>query len=135
MIDRKKFQHWFDEKEGFLHVNVLERYDPEATAQFFSDMATYPEEQQRYVICFVNDDAQKLVDKETRKVAAEKGKVIKWGNIAIWGAKPGLRMVAKIVLTAVGKGKSLRFFDSENEGVAWLKEQKSKDETSAASKA
>ncbi len=127
MIERKKFKHWYDEKEGFLHVNVLERYDSESTEQFFSDMATYPEEQQRYVLCFVDDDAQKLVDKETRKVAAEKGKVIKWGNIAIWGAKPGLRMVAKIVLTAVGKGRDLKFFDSEEECVAWLKERQQKD--------
>jgi hypothetical protein len=127
MIERKKFKHWFDEKEGFLHVNVLERYDPEATEQFFSDMEKYPEEQQRYVLCFVDDDAQRLVDKETRKVAAKKGKVIKWGNIAIWGAKPGVRMVAKIVLTALGKGKDLKFFDNEEGCVAWLKERQQKD--------
>jgi hypothetical protein len=127
MIERKKFKHWYDEKEGFLHVNVLERYDPESTELFFSDMGQYPEEQQRYVLCFVDDDAQKLVDKETRKVAAEKGKVIKWGNIAIWGAKPGLRMVAKIVLTAVGKGRDLKFFDNEEDCVTWLKERQQKD--------
>lgn len=127
MIERKKFKHWYDEKDGFLHVNVLERYDPESTELFFSDMGQYPEEQQRYVLCFVDDDAQKLVDKETRKVAAEKGKVIKWGNIAIWGAKPGLRMVAKIVLTAVGKGRDLKFFDNEEDCVAWLKERQQKD--------
>lgn len=127
MIETKNFKHWYDEKEGLLRINVLQRFDPEATDKFFTTVAEYTKEQQRYVLCFVDDDAQKLVDKETRKVAAQKGNVIQWGNIAIWGAKPGIRMVAKIVLTAVGKGKDLKFFDSEDECVTWLKERQQKD--------
>ncbi len=123
----KHFKHWYDEKEGMLRVDVLQRFDAEATDKFFTTVAEYTEEQQRYVLCFVDDDAQKLVDKETRKVAAEKGKLIKWSNIAIWGAKPGLRMVAKIVMTAIGKGNSTKFFKSEEESLAWLKKLQEKD--------
>jgi hypothetical protein len=126
----QKFKDWYDEKEGILRVDVYERFDGETADMFFSGIPQkYNKEQQRYWLVNMSDDAQRLVDKEVRVIAAEKGKALQWEKIAICGAKPGLRMVSKIVLTAVGKGSFTKFFSTEEEALAWLKEMQAKDKT------
>jgi hypothetical protein len=124
-----KFKEWYDEKEGILYVDVIERLDAEAVGHLFTLIPQkYSKEQLRYWLVKISDEAQKLVDKETRQVAAEKIKVLHWDKIAFYGAKPGLRMISKIVLTAAGRGDTTKFFKNEEEARAWLKEGEPKDE-------
>lgn len=123
-----KFKDAYDEKEGILRVDVLDTFDGETTFEFFTSMnEKYTPEQQRYCLIYMAEAAQRLVDKEVRRVAREKGALLKWDKLAIWGAKPGLRMVAKIVLTAIGKGNDTQFFENEQEAFSWLKTQQNKD--------
>lgn len=117
-----KFEERYDEKEGILHIHVLERFDVETVDLLCTLIPQkYSKEQQRYWLVKVSDEAQNLVDKEVRKIAAEKVKLLQWEKMAIWGAKPGLRMISKIVLTAAGRNNSTKLFKNEEEAFAWLK--------------
>lgn len=121
------FKIWYDEKEGILRADIFKSFTPEVAASFFKDLGKYPEEQLRYFLAGLGEDAQAIIDKETRRVSREMGSSVNWGKMAIYGAKPGLRMLAKIVVKAMGRAKETKFFETENEGLAWLKAEKEKD--------
>jgi hypothetical protein len=121
MEAEKKFKIWFDGETGILRSEIYKPFNPErATAVFEEIFNNHSEEQQRYILVFLGPDAQAIIDKETRRLAREKTKDNKWEKIAIYGAKSGVRMLAKVVLTAIGKGKDTKFFPTEKECVEWL---------------
>jgi hypothetical protein len=122
-----KYKVWYDEENGVLRADVLDTFDAETATAFFKEVnGKYTEEQQNYFMAYMSEEAQRLVDKETRRAARDGAALLKWDKLAILGAKPGLRMVTKIVMTAVGKAKDTKFFDDEEKALAWLKTEKEK---------
>ncbi len=132
METKKKFKLWYDEKEGVVRGEIYERFDAESLDQFYTEATKYTPEQQRYVVGWLFDDAQQMVDKEARKVAKEKGNLVHFEKMALIGAKPVIRMIAKIVMTAQGRGNSFKFCATEEEALAWIREEKEKDKKAAA---
>ena len=128
MDTKSAYKLWFDEELGVLRFVVYRAFDADTARVFMDEILNYPEEQQRYLMASFGKDAQKVVDKETRQIIREKGKENKWRKIAIYGAKPGLKMLAKIVVTAAfGRGKETEFFLEEKEAVDWMKAEIEKD--------
>lgn len=129
-----KYEIKFDEKNNVLRAELHDKFDPETAASFFKDFESYTEEQQRYCIFNVYEDAQKMVDKETRKILSTGAKNLKWKKVAIKGAKSSLRMVAKIVLIGAGKGLEVKFFDTDEETYAWLNAERDNAEKQVSAK-
>ncbi|NLI98441.1 hypothetical protein GX441_07270 [bacterium] len=127
-----KYEIKYDEKNRVLRAELHDKFDPETAASFFKDFGSFSEEQQRYCVFSVHEDAQKMVDKDTRKVLSTGAKDLKWQKIAIKGAKSSLRMVAKIVLIGAGKGLEVKFFDTDEETYAWLNAERNKTEKKAS---
>ena len=121
-----KYEIAFDEKNKVLRAELKDKFEPENAAAFFKDIGAYTEEQQRYCIFNVYEDAQKMVDKETRKILSAGAKGLKWQKVAIKGAKASLRMVAKIVLVGAGKGLEVKFFDTDEDAYSWLNAERDK---------
>lgn len=121
-----KYEIKFDEKNGVLHAELNDKFDPETAVSFFKELESYTEEQQRYCVFNVHEDAQKMVDKDTRKVLSSGAKNLKWQKVGITGAKSSLRMVAKIVLIGAGKDLEVKFFDTDEETYAWLNAERDK---------
>lgn len=122
------YKIWFDEKEGITRADIFESFNPEIATSFFDEIKdNFTEEQIKYFLACLGENAQDIIDRETRKVCTEKGKLIKWQKIALYGAKPGLRMLAKIVVKAMGRGKDTGFFATEEEALAWLNAAKEKE--------
>ena len=130
METKTAFKTWFDKESGILRSNIYKSFDPESTTAFFDEISSYTEEQQRYFLAFLGEDAQDIIDKETRRLVREKGKQTKWEKIAVYGAKPGLRMMAKIIATAIGRGRDTKFCTDEKEALGWLKAQMEQAKTS-----
>ncbi|NLI97513.1 STAS/SEC14 domain-containing protein [bacterium] len=129
---KEKFKLWYDEKEGVLRGEIYERFDVESLERFYNEATKYTPEQQHYVVGWLYDEAQKMVGKEERKIAKEKGDLVHFKKMALLGAKPVIRMVAQIVMSAQGRGKDFKFFDSEEEALAWIREQKALDKKALA---
>ncbi|NLI97510.1 STAS/SEC14 domain-containing protein [bacterium] len=126
-----KFKHWYDEKEGVLRGEIYERFNAETLEEISADLSKYTPEQQKYIVGHILDDAQQMPGKEERRIGKEKAGLVRFKKAAIWGAKPVIRMVASIVLTAQGRGKDVKFFVSEEEAIAWIREQKELEKKTA----
>ncbi len=117
-----KYSAEYDEKEGILRIGVLEKFDIPTVENFFKDVREkFGVEKSRKILAFVAEPAQEIPAKDTRQLLRKESPTVNWGKIAVWGAKPALRMVAKILMVAVGKKDTVRFFENEADAVAWLK--------------
>lgn len=120
-----KYSAEYDEKEGILRIGVLERYDVPTAQSFFKDIREkFGVEKSQRILAFVAEPAQEIPDKETRRLLRDEAITINWGKIAVWGAKPALKMVSKILMVAIGKKDIVGFFDKEADAIAWLKAEK-----------
>jgi Fe-S cluster biosynthesis and repair protein YggX len=124
------YKIWFEEESGILRAELKKALYPELAKAIFDDMfGNYTEEQQRYVMVLIGEGAQDMIDKETRKLVRERTMQNTWGRIAIYGANPGIRMLAKIILKAIGKGNDTKFFATEDECREWLSAEIEQDKT------
>lgn len=128
-----KFKHWYDEKEGVLRGEIYERFNADTLEELSADLSKYTPQQQEYIVGQILDNAQQMPGKEERKLGKEKAGLVHFKKAAIWGAKPVIRMVASIVLSAQGRGKDVKFFVSEEEALAWIRTEKEKEKTTTAS--
>jgi hypothetical protein len=68
-----KYKTWFDKELGVMRLEIYKSFDSETAAEYFDDFEkNYNEEQQRYVMIFLGEDAQDVVDKETRRILRER---------------------------------------------------------------
>ena len=78
--------------------------------------------QKRYML----DDATRMtlvkMDKETRNEFSKAQEVARLDKIAMFGANPMTRMIAKVVGIVTGNAGRSRFFRTEEEALHWLKE-------------
>jgi hypothetical protein len=123
----KKYKVWYDEKEGVLQTEIYDTFDVETLNKYFTEVSKYTPEQQSYFIGWMYDDAQKMPGKDARRIAKERIKDLHFKKVVAIGAKPVIRMVYTIVITAIGRKKDFFFCDSVEEGLAWLREQKKLD--------
>jgi hypothetical protein len=75
--------------------------------------------------CLVLDDLREIgtVDAAGRKLVVELAKRLDYDRLAMLG-KPGvIKLGANLMLRAVGRAGSIRYFDNEDEAIAWLKEK------------
>lgn len=73
--------------------------------------------------CLVLDDLREMgtVDGPGRKLVVELAKHLDYDRLAMLG-KPGiLKLGANLMLRAVGRAGSIRYFDNETEAFTWLK--------------
>jgi hypothetical protein len=65
-----------------------------------------------------------LLDKPARKAFAQYAEAIPFDKIAMYGAKPVIRMIAKVAVAALGRSKVTKFFDTREQAVSWLNASK-----------
>jgi len=131
MVEKEKYKIWFDQENEILRAEILEKFEPEDAVGFVDFLLKeFNPEQQRYFLVNIYHPAQVMPSKETRTTLREKGSLTNFYKMAICGAKPGLRMVGRIVVAAIGKANDSKFFATEEEALAWLKNEKEKEKES-----
>lgn len=125
------YKAWYDEENGILRADILKKFEPEDTKGLMNVVNNeFTDEQRRYLLLTMFEDAQVMPSKETRKAMREAASLVKLSKIAMCGAKPTVRMLGKIVFAAMGKTKDSKFFATEEEALAWLKDEKGKEKES-----
>lgn len=77
--------------------------------------------------CFLVDltglPIEKMVDKDSRQVIRNYKDNKEFDKIAVFGASPVIRMIAKVMISVAGSSGSTKFFKSEDEAVDWIREK------------
>lgn len=113
---------YYDEEQQILFAKPLRNFSAGEMKILLEEMAEKLEDKERR--CLVADVSlvpTLQLNRETRKLLQEQGKRLALEMMAIVGASPITRMLAKIVTTVLGIRNTSRFFKTTDEALAWLK--------------
>jgi len=63
------------------------------------------------------------VDRETRRLLQVQGKELVFDKMAVLGASPVTRMIAKVVMSVLGRASTVSFFSAEKDALAWFTDE------------
>lgn len=125
VYETKNYKLWYDEDLGALRMTdyaPLTAEDAGVVLPLVNEMLKH--KPHRYMVVDVSGiPAHQMIDKESRQAFRDASDPQDFEKVAIFGASPAMRMVAKVVLTVTGVSKITRFFKTEQEAVAWIKEK------------
>jgi len=118
---------WFDDDNGVLFLKLVGTFTTADGTEYIPEIEKlYKGKKNHYLLCDISEGGTELpTDKAYRKWLIEMYERIGIERIAMLNAKPAMRMLAKIVLTAAGKSKQVKFFDSRDDALKWLQQPKS----------
>jgi hypothetical protein len=117
------YEMWFDEENGVLCVKTLAMLEKADVDEILPKVAEYLEgKEHRYILGDLSQNPTGLLSKDARNAFKDNAKYLEVEKIAIIGANPSIRMIAKIALTIMGSSDIAKFFKTEEEAIAWLKE-------------
>ncbi|MBD3286602.1 hypothetical protein GF338_09730 [candidate division WOR-3 bacterium] len=124
MVERRSelIQHKirFDEEQGILRLQVLDDFTPESIDEMFTKVKElFNGKEPKLILVDISKMPNLSLDKNTRKLLQEKA--VPFDKMALLGATPITRMMAKVILTVLGKSASTYFCRTENEALSWLK--------------
>jgi len=123
MVERfELMQHkvWFDESQGVLRLEVLDDFNSDNIEEMFVKVEELFEgRSQKLILVDISMMPNLSLDKKTRRLLQEKA--VPFDKMALLGATPVTRMMAKVILTVLGKSASTYFCKTEDEALAWLK--------------
>lgn len=118
----KNYEMWFDEENGVLKVRTLAMLERNDVDEIISKIAEFYEgKEHRYLMGDLSDNPSGLLSKGARTAFKENADNFAVDKIAIIGANPSTRMIAKIALTIMGKSNIASFFKTKEEALTWLK--------------
>ncbi|MBD3284762.1 hypothetical protein GF359_00335 [candidate division WOR-3 bacterium] len=119
-----KFKVWHDEKNNVLRYDQnesLKANDIRKVTPLIEKLAI--QTGLRCILIDLSKGPAATLDKEARKALKDAAMPDMFEKIAIYGANPAMRMIAKIIFKITGSSESTRFYKSEEEAIAWLKGQ------------
>jgi len=114
----------FDDNSEVLKIKFTEPWIEEVIPEFFSRMrAMLDGRGHRNIIGDVTDAAQQKYTKKFRQMIADESESLNLDRVAILGANPVLKMMAKVLLAVIGKKLLVEanFFSKEDDAFEWLK--------------
>jgi hypothetical protein len=121
------YKIWFDEGAGAAYLKVINMLNADDVHGILPGLNKLLEgKDHRYVVVDVTDNPPGLLDQPARKAFKSYAKKIDFDKIAMFGAKPFIRMLAKAAVMALGKFDITKFFEAEDEALAWLKGKEEK---------
>jgi hypothetical protein len=121
-----KHEIWFDEDTGVLRFKLIGQWTVENFREAMTRMQELFEgKEHRYLIGDVSEASPQKYTKEFRKLVAEETANVQLDKVAIIGASPVLRMMAKMLIAAGRIARKVpmetRFCKTDEEAVKWLK--------------
>jgi len=117
-----KYKLWFDEDKGVLYIKTFGMLSkPEIDRLMAEIKKSFEGKTHRYILANVSDSPVELIDKEARQIYRKYAPEANFEKIAIVGASPTTRMIAKVAIAVFGKTDITRFFKDEDEAFVWLK--------------
>jgi hypothetical protein len=116
---------YFDEDSGVARIDLhgpIHREDAQSIIRRIDEV--FKDQKHRYLLNDVSGLPSLQIDKITRRTLQEGGKKLAIEKIAVLGASPMIRMIAKVVIGVLGNNTDSKFFKTYKEAVDWLKEGK-----------
>lgn len=120
----QKYEVRYDEKVGALRIQTFDTLTKDDVHDIMSavERELVGKDEKRYVLVDLSQGSSDMVDKEARQAFKKASDPSNFTKVALFGANPAVRMLAKVVLVVSGVSKKTRFFKSEAEALAWLRE-------------
>ena len=116
------FKMQYSEEKGALCINILHTLEADDVHEIVPLIETELEgKSNRHLLFDMSGTPSDSVSKEARQAFRENADLTNYDKVAIVGASPGARMIAKVALTIAGVSKISRFFKTEDEALYWLK--------------
>lgn len=122
-----KYKVWYNLEADALYIQTFEKLDKNDVYDIMSEVNKELEGKgRRSVVVDLTHGSSAMVDKEARKAFKELATPEAFASekIAVFGASPAVRMLAKVILTITGVSKKTRFFKTEDDALRWLKGEK-----------
>lgn len=84
----------------------------------------YKDKDIHYCLIDMSQATSEPVSKAAREVFKKYADSLTYKRVAVVGATPSTRMLAKVALAVVGKSKVARFFKTEEDALHWFSEGK-----------
>jgi hypothetical protein len=121
----KNYEVWYDEERGVLYLKTFHTMTEEDVREVMALNETkYKGIDIQYALVDMSEAAAEPISKETRKAFREHAAILNYKKMAVVGANPAARMLAKVALAVIGQSKVTRFFKTEAEALGWLKGEK-----------
>ena len=124
VAERRKMKHTinYNEKDKVVELKVVGDVTPDEAQQMIKEVGkTLDEKGNRHFLLDFTESPRLQMDKDARKIIGAGAKNLDLERIAITGTTPMNRMMAKVVLALLGKGKITKFFDTKEVAISWLK--------------
>jgi len=121
----KNYEVWYDEERGVLYLKTFHTMTEEDVREVMALNETkYKGIDIQYALVDMSEAAAEPISKGTRKAFREHAAILNYKKMAVVGANPAARMLAKVALAVIGQSKVTRFFKTEAEALGWLKGEK-----------
>ncbi|MBN2379323.1 STAS/SEC14 domain-containing protein [candidate division WOR-3 bacterium] len=116
------YEMWYNEEHEVLYVKTLAMLKEEDVNEIMPKVGQILEDKtRRLIIGDLSDNPTGLLSKGAREAFRKNADKIKVDKIAVIGANPSIRMIAKIALVVMGKSQIAKFFSEEDDALRWLK--------------
>jgi hypothetical protein len=112
----------YDQDAGVICLKVINMLTDKDVREIMPASEKMFEGRKRHYVLVDASEAKGILEKSARKAFreyADSMKIIE--KIALWGASPVVRMMARAAAAALGKQKVIKAFTNEEEAVLWLK--------------
>lgn len=116
-----KHQVWFDETQGVLHVEYVGTVDIDNHHELIRKLNSISRLQKNLTLVDLSEMKMPRWDRKTRQALAAELNQEEYPKVAIIGANPILRMLARTFTPLLHWKQAIEFFESENDALIWLK--------------
>lgn len=116
------YKVWYDTELKAAHLKIINMSTKEDVEGYMPALdRLLKDKPDRHVLVDLSDNPPGLLDKPARKAFRDYAESLRFDKIAMHGANPVIRMVAKVAVSALGMAHITKFFETKDEAIAWLK--------------
>jgi hypothetical protein len=113
----------YDEKLGVLFIRVVKDVSPEEFLEVNKLITSMPVEKRMRILIDASDAVMPKWDRKMREaVLSGTSHTPPNTRTAVIGLSPALRVFSKVIINVAGKYSETKFFKTEEEAIAWLRE-------------
>jgi len=115
-------QIWYDNEDDLVRLNIIGKFSKDDARETLTQVSKLLENsQRRYFLADISGSPNLTIDRDTRKVL--QGGSPEFERVALVGATPVTRMIAKVIVTVVARSATTKFCKTQEEALAWLRGQ------------
>ncbi len=118
-----KYRLWFDDEHDVAYLKVFDSLGERDIRELMAlTKEIFDGRKHCRILCDLTESSAGLISRGVRRAFKENANIVDYEKITLVGANPSMRMVAGVILTITDTVSKTRFFKTEAEALAWLKE-------------